>query len=456
MKELGDLNMNRKTHHILWAVFLCAVCTSAVHAQGGKIVKQVVQSTTRAAAEATASNAAKTALRESAASGVAAQTLARQAGSRQLEIRFPGDPVQLELPFEQSPALPKAPASTAAVLEQKVAQTLAAQPQFSTLPSGEKARVVKLEEKHFKKTNKLNTTVGHYMAITPNPVELYSRLAQGKVKVFRNDKLRYFSDLKQVCPVGSYLLRYENGKTAFFTPEQAPESLKEAYENIYKKNNPSSFYEVDFVPVASQAPRMVQLQTLGSLFTRQASGVRLYQLPRHPLTGQPVEVAVLERPMQMQGLAQLNTGATIVRYPDASFDVHPADLVPPVLQDKIAALQVQRASFALEPKTTPAGEELLVPANVQPSSSSAKVYDSQTTLAQDLHRSGLQGKKYISPFFGEAIVYEIPAGTVYKPAGRGEEVLDPAQKVVAYFPQNDDGQIMTREALNSPLFSPAE
>ena len=58
---------------------------------------------------------------------------------------------------------------------------------------------------------------------------------------------------------------------------------------------------------------------------RQNGFARVYALDRHPLSAQPVQVAVLEREVKIQGLALLKAGSMAVRYPDGSFDLHPAD-----------------------------------------------------------------------------------------------------------------------------------
>ena len=78
-------------------------------------------------------------------------------------------------------------------------------------------------------------------------------------------------------------------------------------------------------------------------------------------------------------------------------------------------------------------------------------YDNQNKLAQDLHRAGLNAKRYQSVMLGEVIAYEIPEGTYYQPAGREEERLDPQRQVVVYIPKLDGGQILDKNVLNNPI-----
>lgn len=422
----------------LGVLFACALCTVSLHAQKSEIIKQSVRAATQTAAKTTLSQTL-----QAASAAAAAKPLVRAAGSRQLQIHFKEEPIQLEIPFaEFSGGLP-----SAADLEQKVRQAAATQERIVVLNSGERVRVVKLEEKHFQKTHKLSSTVGHFLSVTKNPVVLPDPKTGERVTVFKNDRLRYFSDLKQVCPAGSFLLRGENGRYAFLSPEQTPADFAAAYEKEYQKNNPAAWTNVEFEPGPIPPVRVPELKNIGALFARQNGFARVYALDRHPLSAQPVQVAVLEREVKIQGLALLKAGSMAVRYPDGSFDLHPADQVPPVLQGKIAYLQFKQSTAPLQQVRLRDGEILLRP------QSAAQTYSSQSELAQDLHRRGAGGKSYTSRLFGPVIAYEIPPGILYQPAGRAEERLDPTQKIVLYYPARGDGQIVPRDWLMSGFFT---
>ena len=78
-------------------------------------------------------------------------------------------------------------------------------------------------------------------------------------------------------------------------------------------------------------------------------------------------------------------------------------------------------------------------------------YDNQNKLAQDLHRAGLNAKRYKSVILGDVVAYEIPAPIYYQPAGRQGEMLDPQRQVVVYIPKLDGGQILDKNVLNNPI-----
>ncbi len=422
----------------LGVLFACALCTVSLHAQKSEIIKQSIRAATQTAAKTTLSQTL-----QAASAAAAAKPLVRAAGSRQLQIHFKEEPIQLELPFaEFSGGFP-----SAADLEQKVRQAVAAQERIVVLNSGERVRVVKLEEKHFQKTHKLSSTVGHFLSVTKNPVVLPDPTTGERVTVFKNDRVRYFSDLKQVCPAGSFLLRGENGRYSFLSPEQTPADFAAAYEREYQKNNPAVWADMEFELRPIPPVRVPELTNMEALFARRNGFARVYALDRHPLSAQPVQVAVLEREVKIQGLALLKAGSMAVRYPDGSFDLHPADQVPPVLQGKIAYLQFKQQTDPSQQVRLRNGETLLPP---QPA---AKTYSGQAELAQDLHRRGAGGKSYTSRLFGPVIAYEIPPGILYQPAGRAEERLDPTQKIVLYYPSRGDGQIVPRDWLMSGFFT---
>lgn len=431
----------------------CVICAPAVFAQNGKLIKGVAKGLGRTSA---AEGIVKTGARN--LPGAAAYSAARGV---QTQLQFPGEPVQLTIPFpEEIPAAAPAllpmvpPAPLDLVHGAKLTQLLekqAQEPAVLTLPSGERARIVKLEARHFKKTHKLNSTIGHYAGVEKNPVVLIGRRSGEKITVFKNDRLRYFSDVKRVCPKGSYLLRYESGKTAFVTPEQAPESLVKAYDAAYKKLHPNDDL-LPFILEFSGGPQEPpQAGSLAELFTKKSFGTRVYTLERHPLNGETVQVAVLERWINVPGLPQLFSGSMIVLYRDGTFDIHPEDRVPPVLKDKVDAVRSKTDSPAVRVNMSAPGRT-----GSDPVVTTVKTYDSQARLAQDLHASGAQGRRYKSKIFGDVIIYEIPAGTYYHPAGRPAKLLDPSEQVMAYYPAKHDGQLMGRGVLTEGDFIPVK
>lgn len=420
-----------QTVRFVVTISMVAGIASAGFAQNGKMIKPVTQALTRSAGEEAASVAVK-----NAGQATVARNLAQTAAaSRQLQFQFAGDPVQLELPFAAENAAVQSGVQQA--VSQKM-EDLARKPLSATaaltIPSGETVRLVKLEAKHFKKTHKINSTIGHLLGVTKNPVVLVSQKTGEKITVFKNDRLRYFADLQQVCPEGSYLIRHENGKSSFIPPEKAPQSLVEAYEKVYKKNNPSDFLEVSFLPIEDSKPSIPEIKTLASLFTGTSSLAQIYKLDRHPVNGESVEAAVLNRPVKMEGLPDLHYKSVVVRYPDGSFDVHPADRVPPVLQEKIEAVSY---------KNTEA-----VKVELNDLSAGYRVYNSQSELAKALYSAAPeQGKAYSNSFLGDFLAYEIPPGIFYKPEGRSGEFLDPARQIIIYFPGKNSGQLVERRML---------
>lgn len=424
---------------ILLTLLCSAGCVCSAYAQGGKKLTTVVKAATQSSEKTLLKGASQNLGRLPAVSSAAAQ-----AAGRQLTIRFPGDPVQLEIPFEtESAPLDKA-------LSQRVAQQVARQlpppaslQEVHQLPSGETARLVRLEAKHFKKTHQLKATTRYLMKTMPKPVRLVSQKTGKQIIVVKNDRLRYFSDVEQACPAGSYLILHEDGKAEFLTPEQAPKNFAETYEKAYAQNNPSPFLDISFER-AGASYKIQELKSLASLFDPSLGFGRVYDLPAHPINGQPVQVIVLSSPARVEGIGLLRYDSMVVRYADGSFDVHPADWVPPVLQDKIASLTPKRA--------TPISISLSGELSMEPAPK--RFYDGQADLARDLHQAFKgQGKPYTSLLMGDFIVYEIPAGIVYHPAGRAEELLNPQKQVIIYFPSSNRGQIIDRSLLDKPVFA---
>lgn len=445
--------MERLAIRFVLTLLACVICAPAVFAQGRNLIKGAAEGLGRASV---AEGIVKTGTRNAPAA--AAYSAGRGV---QMQLQFPGEPVQLTIPFsEGNPAaesgrLPMIlPASLDLVRNAKLTQLLEKQsqePAVLTLPSGERARIVNLEERHFKKTHKLNSTIGHYAAVEKNPVVLTGSHSGEKITVFKNDRLRYFADVKRVCPEGSYLLRYESGKTAFFTPEQAPESLTKAYDAAYKKLHQKDDLLPFFVEFGGGPQEPPQVNSLAALFTEKPFGTRVYTLDRHPLNQELVQVAVLDRWVKVPGMPQLRGGSMVVLYRNGTFDIHPEGQVPPVLKDKVDAVRSKAAPSAVRVNMSTLGRT-----GSDPVVTTVKTYDSQTRLAQDLHASGAQGRRYKSKIFGDAIMYEIPAGTYYQPAGRAGKLLDPSEQVIMYYPAKHDGQLIGRGALTEGWFTPAE
>lgn len=443
--------MQRLTIRFFLIPLACLVCAPAVFAQTGKLVAGGMEAFGRAAAAETIVKSGARSLPGAAAAYPAGKAV-------QLQFQFPGEPVQLKLSFPEenrsgtsnllpiiSPSAPDLSLSESLLpmLEKQVKEA-----SVKTLPSGERVRVVALEAKHFKKTHKLNSTIGHYASIEKNTVVLQNANGQ-RVTVYKNDRLRYFSDLGKVCPAGSYLMRYENGQTTFRTPEEASKSLKEAYENVYRKlHKDEKVLDFAFVNTSYQVP---SVKSLALLFTEKPFGTKVYTLDRHPLNQELVQVAVLDRGVVVPGLPDLNTGSMVVLYRDGTFDVHPANRVPPVLKDKVDALRSKQISSA--PALTMGGNGRIVS---RPVTTTVKTYDSQAQLARDLHASGAPGRRYTSALFGDAIAYEIPVGIYYQPAGRAAKLLDPSEQVVMYYPSKDDGQLVPRDTLTNGWFTPVK
>lgn len=420
----------------LLGALLLITAPLATFAQKNKIVKDIFQAAPAAALEQkAAAQLPKTVL----STPYAGAPFCREAGSRQLQFRFAGEPVQLEIPFpsENLPADPRVSQAVQAKLNQLIAggrklsrpaiaaSEAASAAAIRTLPSGESVRLLPLSARHFKRTHQLRATVNYFKMTTPKPVVLRVRRTREKVTVFLNDRLRYFSDVGQACPAGSFLLRYEDGRTAFFTPQQAPQSLKEAYHKAYHALHfPLAPQAVFFEGMS--APAIPEISRLAQVFVPGNPYADVYALPAHPVSGKPVQVAVLKKNVRLAGLDPLNPGTMAVAYPDGTFDVHPAGLVPPVLQEKIAA--------------------------AQPLHSARKIYQDHNQLARDLHQSAQKGTPYASRVWGEVIAYEIPPQTYYQPEGRTGEFLNTQQKMVIYCPKQDQGQIVDKTVLNNPLF----
>ena len=118
----------------------------------------------------------------------------------------------------------------------------------------------------------------------------------------------------------------------------------------------------------------------------------------HPVTGQEVRAAKLQKSVRVAGMELLEAGSVVVAYPDGRLDFHPAGLVPPVLLAKLVPQ-----------------DKVLQPA--AESHPAVKTYDDQNQLARDLYHSGRPGKHYKSIGLGEVIAYEVPAGTYYRADG---------------------------------------
>lgn len=426
---------------VMLPLLCCVSCVCSAHAQKGKDISKFIKA-------ATSSGVEKTIVKSSLPGVSAASTISRIPLGKQLSIQFPGEIVQLEIPFEKT-TLP-AQQHIANELE----KTIAAQEQAGkalkntvTLPSGEIARVVELEAKHFRKTNRLNATVRYFMSSTPNPAVFAHPQTGERITVFQNDRLRYFSDVQKVCPAGSYLIRYADGRVDFLAPKQASKEFVDAYEKAYERLNPSPFLDISFAQVGSSY-KIPEFNTLAPFFDPAAGLSRVYRLPAHPVTGQPAEVAVITKSVQVTGLPLLNYGSMVVRFEDGTFDVHPADMVPPVLRDRINAIASKSAiSVPLSVTLTESAAPSL-PAGVQ------RTYDGQADLARDLHRAlEGKGKPYSSMMLGDFLAYEIPEGIVYKPQGRDGVMLDPETRVVIYFPKADRGQIVDRHLLTDTRFA---
>lgn len=425
---------------VLWAGLLAGLSVPAC-AQKGKVVKNFLEGAPRAAAE---QKAASSVSKKFLTVPSAQAPFCRAAGSRQLYFRFEGEPVQMEIPFSKEnlpAALPVDQELQATLNRLLVAQTPAAKKDtFLTLPSGERVRVVELGPEHFKRTHQLKATVNYLMRSTSKPVVLRIRQTGEKVTVFINDRLRYFADVHRACPAGSYLLRYEDGRTVFLTPRQAPKSLKEAYTRGYRALHPRGISVQFAQEEAASRPQLPQIERLADLFTPRNSYAEVYALPEHPANKQPVTVAVLHRNIQIKGGDTLLSGSVLVSYKDGSFDLHPYNLVPPLLQEKIALLKNATKASASAPEAPALRAAVLAPR-----------YDNQNKLAQDLHRVGLNAKRYKSVILGDVVAYEIPAPIYYQPAGRQGEMLDPQRQVVVYIPKLDGGQILDKNVLNNPI-----
>lgn len=438
--------MERLTIRFFLFLLACIFSAPAVFAQRGKLVKELGQGFGRVSVEGVVKTGARKLPGATAAQAVRAGNYPTGKGV-QLQLQFPGEPVQLSIAFPEENAIAPQAAAQLDALAQAMHKIM--QAPSLTLPSGETVRVVKLEAKHFKKTHKLNSTIGHYASQDKNPVVLQNAKGQ-RVTVYQNDRLRYFSDLGRVCPAGSYLLRHEDGRTEMRTPEEASESLKRSYEETRARRESSSGIISFMVPSGPvSAPR---LESVGVLFTQKPFETAVYVLPAHPLKAEPVQVAVLRRTVQIPGLADLAWGSMVVRYPDGTFDVHPADRVPPVLKEKVEAVQKKGSSsnvvFHVEENGT------FTP---QYKPSAENTYDSQSRLGQDLHRAGGKSRRYASSLFGDVIAYEIPGGIYYKPDGAAGKMLDPQTQVVLYIPAQDRGVLVPRAMLNNAeLFTPAQ
>ncbi len=417
---------------------LLAGASVPASAQKGKIVKNLFEGLPKAAAEQKAvSSLPKKFLTVPSVNA----PFCREAASRQLYFRFEGEPAQLEIPFpkENLPAvIPVKQALAPQVNRLVTAQIPNAKKDVLTLPSGEQVRVVALGPEHFKRTHQLKATVNYFMRTTSKPVVLQIRQTGEKVTVFKNDRLRYFADVRRACPAGSYLLRYEDGRTTFLTPKQAPQSLKDAYERAYHALHFSHApQEIFGQPNPNAALKLPELAHLSDLFAPHSAYAQVTALV-HPVNGQEVRVAKLQKSVRVAGLDLLDAGSVLVSYPDGHFDFHPAGLVPPVLLAK------------LTPQVS-----MLQPAAVQ--EPEIKTYDDQDQLARDVHQSGRAGKRYKSIGWGEVIVYEVPAGTYYRADGRQAMFLDPQDYVVLYIVRSNRGQILDKPLLANPLlFTPLE
>lgn len=401
-------------------------------AQKGKIVKNLFEGLPKAAAE---QKAASSLPKKMLTTPSAHAPYARVADSRQLYFRFQGEPVQLEIPFptENLPAVRPENQVLQAQFDRLVkAQTERAQQGLLALPSGERVRVVTLGPEHFKHTHQLKATVNYLMRTTSKPVVLRIRQTGENVTVFMNDRLRYFTDVHRACPVGSYLLRYEDGRTTFLTPKQAPQSLKDAY---LRASNALHFVFSSQDSAPKGSVKLPEVARLSDLFAPHSPYAQVTALV-HPVTGQEVRAAKLQKSVRVAGMELLEAGSVVVAYPDGRFDFHPAGLVPPVLLAKLVPQ-----------------DKVLQPA--AESHPAVKTYDDQNQLARDLYHSGRPGKHYKSIGLGEVIAYEVPAGTYYRADGRKEMLLDPEQYVVIYIPRSNGGQILDKPVFENPLlFTP--
>ena len=428
--------MHHHTMRVVLAVLCSVGCVCSGYAQSGKKMIFAIKAATESSAGKLTKN-------------IVPKLPQVPAAARQLTIPFPDyvapssvDFAALQRKLTQATLNRFVPADPIA----SVIFSPSGAPYQFRLTSGETVRIGPLQAKHFSKQHKLNATIGYLMRVIENPVVLVNAQTGEKITVFKNDRLRYFSDLQQVCPVGSYLIHHQDGKNEMWTPQQVPDQFAEIYERTYARLNPET--PVDFVveqtPSEENLPQLTALAPLFGSSSYAAPYANVYHLAHHPLNGLPVDIAILKSPVILEKVLKMQIGSMVVRFPDHSFDLYLAGQVPPILMDKVKAVMAKNATPAsLAEKTMP---ELL-----------SRMYDNQTDLARDLHRlfAG-QGKNYTSQLLGDFIVYEIPEGIFYQPAGRKGIILDPQKQIVLYFPSRDGGPITDRNLLRDSFFGAQE